>query len=141
MTQRDWSKVGVRVSDPGAVVGVSDNGGIWCGNDEHPFVPRSLLLKRQAARARRKRRKQKTKVGVAIPLPPTVRIPASKIHLIRSVMSDLGRPIPNRIATLDRSLNRLVKAGVITENGEFNKSHPLMREWLERLEKNERRGK
>lgn len=141
MTHRDWTKVGVRVSDPGAVVGVFDNGGIWCGNDDQPFVPRSLLQTRRAAKARKKRRKQQSKMPVVSAVPLALRMPAAKIHLIRSVMADLGRPIPNRISTLNRSLGRLIKDGVIYDNGDFNKSHPIIHEWFERVQSGKGHGK
>lgn len=141
MTRRDWTKVGIRVSDPGAVVEVYDNGGIWCGNDDQPFVPRTQQLKKRAAKVRMKRHKKPSKVPVVVTLPLARRIPAAKIHLIRSVMADLGRPISNRISTLNRALSRLIKDGVIYETGDFNKNHPMIYEWFQRVQKNKGRSK
>ncbi len=141
MTRRDWTKVNIRVPDPGAVVEVYDNGGIWSGNDDHSFVPRSHLLKKRAAKLRMKRRKRPSKVAVIVRLPLAMRIPVTKINLIRSVMADLGRPKSNRISSLNRALSRLIKDGVIYETGDFNKSHPIIHEWFERVQKSKGRSK
>jgi hypothetical protein len=59
MSERDWRKAGARIPDPGTVVSVHDTGGVFCGNDCRPFVPQSLRLKLQAAKARRRRAKAK----------------------------------------------------------------------------------
>ena len=51
MTERDWSKVDHYTPDPGAVVEVKDTGGVFCGNDARPFVPKSVRAKQRAAKA------------------------------------------------------------------------------------------
>jgi len=117
-------------------VEVYDNGGVWCGNDNRPFVPRSLQLKKRAAKARRK---PKAKILVAPQLPIALRLPAAKVHLIRSVMADLGSPMPNRIKALNKALSGLLERDVIKETGEFNLDHPMLQTWLERMQK--RKGK
>lgn len=137
MTKLDWTKADVHNPDPGAVVEVHDNGGIWCGNDARPFVPRSRLLRMatQKAKKRRASRRKNEVAGVLRRSP--LRVPLGKARLIASVMRDLGRPIPDRIKSVNKAVERLIHEGVILPNGDFNLRHPLMQRWLARFDRHE----
>lgn len=49
MTKLRWDKAGEREPDPARIIEVSDTGGVWCGNDSHPFETEQQRRRRQAA--------------------------------------------------------------------------------------------
>jgi hypothetical protein len=43
-----WDKADAVEPDPAKVIEVHDTGGVWCGNDAHPFEPHEQRKRRQA---------------------------------------------------------------------------------------------
>ena len=88
----------------------------------------------------KRRRRRKIKKGKVAPAAQnTLLVPLEKAHLIMSVMKDMGRPLPNSVKGLNKALRRLIADKVILNNGEFNRRHPLLRQWLARMERSAKR--
>lgn len=83
---------------------------------------------------RRRRRKIKQPKAAQAQAQPTLLVPLEKVHLIMSVMKDMGRPLPNTVKGLNKALRRLITDKVILADGEFNRRHPILRQWLARVE-------
>ena len=94
----------------------------------------------EAGDARPLRRKRKPKVKGLVPVSTVssspLCIPTTTVRLITTVMRDLGQPLPNRIKPLNRALRKLIADGVISDAGVINKAHPLLRSWLELVDRN-----
>lgn len=135
MTKLDWRRAAVCTPDPGAVVEVFDTGGVFCGNDTRPFVPKSKKLAAAAARAKTKRKKvAKSKQNKIVNEKKNDLIfPAEKIRFIMSIMRDIGAPMPLRIKSLEKSIRSLMSNGVIDCNGDFILSHPLVQKWADKM--------
>lgn len=52
-----------------------------------------------------------------------------------SVMKDMNRPLPNSVKGVNKALRRLIADRIILADGEFNRRHPLLWQWLARMER------
>jgi hypothetical protein len=123
MARIDWRKAGLSNPDPARVI---DVGVGW-------------LLDQPTNRKKSKKRKAKPKrVGDAsVQVAPLI-IPFRKVELISSIMRDLGRALPTKRNRLNNRLKKLIEDGVIADDGEIIRSHPIIQEWYSMLEKQDR---
>lgn len=88
----------------------------------------------------KRRRRRKIKQPKAAPTEATLLVPLEKVHLIMSVMKDMGRPLPNSVKGANKALRRLIADKVILADGEFNRRHPILRQWLARMDRPAKRS-
>ena len=90
-----------------------------------------------AASARRKRKKRLEADIDPMPVnhQTPLLVPLHKVHLIMSVMKDLNRPLPKGVKGVNKALRRLMDDKVILADGEFNRRHPLLQQWMRRIQK------
>jgi hypothetical protein len=123
MARIDWRKAGLSNPDPARVIDV----GVGWSPDQP--TNRKKSKKRKA--------KPKRAGNASVQVAPLI-IPFRKVELISSIMRDLGRALPTKRNRLNNRLKKLIEDGVIADDGEIIRSHPIIQEWYSMLEKQDR---
>ncbi len=110
-------------------------GMIW---SDHADFPEASTANTRSPKARKKKRQGGMKRG-----PTTIKeavaieqliIPECQAQLIAAILKDLGLSPPKKRKRFNNVLRNLISDGVITSEGNINKSHPVIQEWFRKVE-------
>ena len=110
-------------------------GRIRSDHADFPEVPaanaRSPVARKKTKHGRKKR--PAAKIAESVAIAPLI-VPKRQAQLIAAILKDLGLSPPKKRNRFNNLLRDLISDGVITSEGEVNKTHPMIQKWFQKVE-------
>ena len=127
MARLDWSRANLLNPDPARVIEVGEG---WA---------RDAIVKGKRQKKGVKAKPPKA-IGASSLQVAQLVIPIRCAVLIASIMRDLGRALPSKRNRLNNRIKSLIDQGIISQQGEIVKDHPVILEWYALVKSRQRRG-